>query len=221
MAIDTAPLIKAPQYTAATANPKGQLGKDAFMKLLVAELKQQDPMDPMKAREMVGQLADLSTVEKLTGIDDKLTSLQNITAASSGIANAGLIGRRVEADTKNLSLGSAGAASGGVFNLKDNAASVTVKIRDAAGNAVKNLDLGSQKLGPHAVSWDGSTDGGVRAPSGLYSFEIAAKAAGGQPVVATTKVSGLVTKVTYENGAPEVVVGSSNIPLGDVTSISQ
>jgi flagellar basal-body rod modification protein FlgD len=220
MAIDT-PLIKAPQYTAATANPKGQLGKDAFMKLLVAELKQQDPMDPMKAREMVGQLADLSTVEKLTGIDDKLTTLQNITAASSGISNAGLIGRRVEADTKNLTLGANGGASGGVFNLADSASTVTVKIRDANGSTVKNLDLGSQKLGPQALKWDGTTDGGGRAPSGMYSFEITAKAASGHPVVATTKVSGLVTSVTYENGTPEVVVGTSHVPLGDVTTISQ
>jgi flagellar basal-body rod modification protein FlgD len=221
MAIDTAPLIKAPQYTAATANPKGLLGKDAFMKLLVAELKQQDPMDPMKAREMVGQLADLSTVEKLTGIDDKLTTLQNISAASSGISNAGLIGRRVEADTKNLTLGASGGASGGVYNLNDNAETVTVKVRDAAGNVVKNFDQGSQKLGPQALKWDGTTDAGARAPSGMYSFEITAKAAGGRPVVATTKVSGLVTSVTYENGTPEVVVGTSHVPLGDVTTISQ
>jgi flagellar basal-body rod modification protein FlgD len=221
MAIDTAPLVKAPQYTAATANPKGVLGKDAFMKLLVAELKQQDPMDPMKAREMVGQLADLSTVEKLTGIDDKLTTLQNITAASSGISNAGLIGRRIEADTKNLSLAASGGSSGGVYTLNDNAASVTVKIRDGGGNLVRNLDLGSQNLGPQAIKWDGTTDQGARAPGGLYTFEITAKAASGQPVVASTKISGLVSSVTYENGTPEVVVGTSHVPLGDVTTISQ
>lgn len=220
MAIDTAPLIKAPAYTAATANPKGLLGKDAFMKLLVAELKQQDPMDPMKAREMVGQLAELSTVEKLTGIDDKLTTLQNITAASSGISNAGLIGRRIEADTKNLSLGPNGSASG-LFNLNDYASTVKIRIRDGAGNAVKNLDLGSQKLGPRTLTWDGTTDEGARAPSGMYTFEITAKAASGQPVVATTRVSGLVTAVTYENGTPEVLVGTSRVPLGDVTTIAQ
>ena len=220
MAIDTSPLVKAPQYTAATANPKGQLGKDAFMKLLVAELKQQDPMDPMKAREMVGQLADLSTVEKLTGIDDKLTTLQNITAASSGISNAGLIGRTIEADTKNLSLGSQGGASG-MFSLGGNASSVLVKIRDATGSVVKNLDMGALKLGPQSVKWDGTTDGGVRAPSGLYTFDIAATDGNNRPVVAKTRVSGLVSSVTYENGTPEVVVGDSHIPLGDVTTIAQ
>jgi len=220
MAIDSSPLVKAPQYTAQTANPKGVLGKDAFMKLLVAELKNQDPMDPMKAREMVGQLADLSTVEKLGGIDEKLSTLQNITAASSGISNAGLIGRKIEADTKNLTLGAQGSASG-LFTLGGNAASVLVKVRDAAGNVVRSMDMGSLKLGPQSVKWDGSTDGGARAPSGLYSFEIAATDTNSRPVVAKTKVSGLVSSVTYENGTPEVVVGDSHIPLGDVTTIAQ
>jgi flagellar basal-body rod modification protein FlgD len=221
MAIDTSPIIKQPAVTAATANPNGQLGKDAFMKLLVAELKQQDPMDPMKAREMVGQLADLSTVEKLTGIDDKLTSLQNLTAAAAGIQNAGLIGKRVEADTHNLSIAASGPASGGVFNLNNNAATVQVKIRDDQGTPVKTMDMGSLKLGPQQVKWDGTNDAGKRAPAGMYTFEITAKDSAGQPVVATTKVSGMVTKVTYENGTPEVVVGTSKIPLGDVTTISQ
>jgi flagellar basal-body rod modification protein FlgD len=220
MAIDTSPLVKAPTYTAATANPKGILGQDAFMKLLVAELKAQDPMDPMKSREMVGQLADLSEVEKLTGIDDKMTTLQNITASSSGISNAGLIGRRIEADTKNLTLGDAGGSSA-LYSLSDNASTVTVKVRDSSGTVVKNLDMGGKNLGPQTLKWDGTNDRGDRAPSGLYSFEITAKNAVGHPVVATTKVSGLVTKVTYENGTPEVVVGNSNVPLGDVTSIAQ
>lgn len=220
MAIDTSPLINAPQYSAATANPKGNLGKDAFMKLLVAELKNQDPMDPMKSREMIGQLADLSTVEKLGGIDDKLTSLQNITAAASGISNAGLIGRKIEADTRNLSLGAQGGASG-LFTLNGNAQSVLIKVRDSQGNVVKNLDLGALKLGPNSVKWDGSTDDGARAPTGLYTFEIAATDGNNRPVVAKTRVSGLVSSVTYENGTPEVVVGDSHIPLGDVTTIAQ
>jgi flagellar basal-body rod modification protein FlgD len=220
MAIDTSPIVRQPAYTAATANPKGELGKDAFMKLLVAELKQQDPMDPMKAREMVGQLSELSTVEKLTSMDDKLTTLSNITASASGIQNAGLIGRRIEADTHNLSLGSTGTATA-QFNLADSAESVMVKVRDTTGNVVKQFELGAQKLGPKQLRWDGTNDGGGRAPSGLYSFEITAKAASGHPVVATTKVSGVVTKVTYENGLPEVVVGDSRIPLGDVTTIAQ
>lgn len=220
MAIDTSPIVRQPNYTAATANPKGELGKDAFMKLLVAELKQQDPMDPMKSREMVGQLAELSNVEKLNSIDEKLSTLQNITASSGGIQNAGLIGRRVEADTRNLSLGSQGPAVG-LFQLGDNAGSVTAKVRDASGKLVRELELGEKKLGPQQLKWDGTTDAGARAPAGLYTFEITAKAASGQTVAASTKVTGLVTGVTYENGTPEVVVGTSRIPLGDITTIAQ
>lgn len=224
MAIETTPVNNKQQQqsiTAATSNPNGALGQDAFMKLLVAELKNQDPSDPMNSRDTVAQLATLSQVEKMTSMDEKLGSLQNITAAAAGIQNAGLIGRKVEADTKNLSLADAGAAGGGVFNLNNNAATVQVKIRDSSGTSVKTIDMGSLKLGPQQVKWDGTNDQGKRAPTGLYTFQITAKDSAGQPVVATTKVSGMVTKVTYENGTPEVVVGTSKVPLGDVTTITQ
>jgi flagellar basal-body rod modification protein FlgD len=219
MAIDTSAVSKGPAYTAATANPNGALGKDAFMKLLVAELKQQDPMDPMKAREMVGQLSELTTVEKLVGIDEKLSALANLSAASSGIQNAGLIGRRVEADVSTMNL--SGTGGGADYELSGNAETVKVKVRDGEGNIVQTLDLGAQKLGPQTFTWDGTTDKGARAPNGNYTFEVEAKAANGLSVATSTRVSGLVTEVSYERGAPEVIVGGKRIPLGDVTSIAQ
>ncbi|HKU44573.1 MAG TPA: FlgD immunoglobulin-like domain containing protein [Polyangiales bacterium] len=206
--------------TPAPANPKGDMDKNTFMKLLVAELKQQDPMDPMQAREMVGQLSQLSSVEKLNSIDEKLSSLQNLSAASSGIANAGLIGRQVVADAHTLLQTGKEAVNGG-FNLPSAADKVQIKIRDSAGQLVKTMELGAQKLGPNTFSWSGDTDKGNRAPVGSYTFEVTAKAANGNPVVASTRVTGLVTEVSYEGGAPEVIVGGARIPLGDVVSIAQ
>lgn len=221
MAIDTSQAVK-PQsmITAATANPNGAMGKDAFMKLLVAELKQQDPMDPMKAREMVGQLSELTTVEKLTGIDDKLTTLQSLTAVNGGIQNTGLIGKRIEADTRTLTLNGTEPATVN-YNLGGNADAVSVAIRDAQGNVVKTLELGKQGFGPRQYVWDGKGNDGARAPNGNYTFDITAKAANGQSIVATSRVSGLVTGVSYDNGAPELIVAGTRVPLGDVTTIAQ
>src|SRR5262245_53522890 len=137
----------------APANPKGDMDRNMFMKLLVAELKQQDPLDPMQAREMVEQLSQLSSVEKLHSIDEKLSSLQNLSAASSGIANAGLIGRQVVADAHTLLQTGTDAVSGN-FNLASAADTVQVKIRDGAGQLVKTMDLGAQKLGPCKFTWN-------------------------------------------------------------------
>ena len=169
---------------------------------------------------MIAQLSTLSSVEKLNAIEGQLDVLSGIQSSASAIQNAALIGKSVVADTRSLTLQAQGAA-GGNFQLMSPASDVSVKVRDSAGTLVKTLELGAQGIGPRKFAWDGLSELGGRAPAGSYTFEIAAKNAAGLPVVASTRVSGLVTEVTYENGAPEVVVGGSRVPLGDVTSIAQ
>jgi flagellar basal-body rod modification protein FlgD len=202
------------------ANPKGAMGQDTFLKLLVAELKQQDPMDPMQSRDMVAQLAQLSSVQKLQGIDDKLAAMQTSNNAASAMQNAGLIGRTVTAKTSRLDLNSSGGATGS-YQLQSKAQTISVNVRDSSGTVVRALDFAAQQAGQRQFTWDGQTDGGTRAPAGSYSFDVTAKSLQGSPVPASTEVSGLVTEVTNENGAPQVVVGGAHIPLGDVTSIAQ
>jgi len=220
MTIDTSQLMPSAGATPLTANPKSQMGKDAFMKLLVAELKNQDPMNPMESRDMIAQLSTLSSVEKLNAIEGQLDVLSGIQSGASAIQNAALIGKRVVADTRSMMLQAQGA-TGGNFELMGPAAGVSVKVRDGEGTLVKSLELGAQSIGPRKFTWDGLSEQGARAPAGTYTFEITAKNAAGLPVVTSTRVSGLVSEVTYENGAPEVVVGGSRVPLGDVTSIAQ
>jgi flagellar basal-body rod modification protein FlgD len=221
MTMDTSQLKPPATATPPVAvNPKSQMGKDAFMKLLVAELKNQDPMNPMESRDMIAQLSTLSSVEKLNAIEEKLGVLSDIQSGASAIQNAALIGKHVQADTRSMMLPTSGA-TGGKYELMGGASSVSVKVRDGGGNLVKTLELGAQSIGPRKFAWDGMNEQGTRAPNGSYQFEITAKNAAGLPVVASTRVSGLVTEVTYENGAPEVVVGGSPVPLADVTSIAQ
>jgi flagellar basal-body rod modification protein FlgD len=211
-----------PDTTAAPpppVNPSSEMGRDTFMKLLVAELKNQDPMDPMQARDMVAQLAQLSTVEKLSGIDDKLGDLQSSSKADIGFTSAGLIGRTVTADTRNLALTDSKNPQGS-YQLPSAVESSQLQVRNAAGEVVRTIATGAQKLGLHQFLWDGKTDAGLRAPSGSYTFDVTA-AAGGKPVPVSTAVSGLVTEITYEGGTPQVVVGGAQVALGAVTSIAQ
>jgi flagellar basal-body rod modification protein FlgD len=209
-----------PAAPSAPANPKGDMGRETFMKLLVAELKQQDPMDPMQGREMVAQLAQLSTVEKLGGIDQKLGDMQSSDTAAQVLQSAGLIGRSVSADVRHLELTKLANPSGN-YTLANKAADVTIKVRNADGDLVRTIQAGAQKIGAQKFSWDGKTDKGMRAADGDYTFEVSATDATGNVVPASTRMSGLVTEVTYERGAPQVVVGGARIPLGDVTSIAQ
>jgi flagellar basal-body rod modification protein FlgD len=205
----------------APANPKGDMGsQDTFMKLLVAELKYQDPMDPLQNRDMVAQLATLSSVQKLTGIDDKLGGMQQSSLRDSSLQSAGLIGKTVTAKTNRLTLSSIGDSAGG-FRLANDAKSVKVSVLDSQGNTVKSVDLGTLKQGQCSFSWDGKGINGQRVAPGNYTFQIDAADAAGAPVVASTEVSGLVSEVAYTNGTPEIVIGDARVGISDVTSVAQ
>lgn len=202
-------------------NPKGDMsGPDTFMKLLVAELKQQDPNDPMDSRQMVEQLATLSSVQKLSSIDDKLGSLNSGSLESATLQSAGLIGKKVTAKSNHLGLDALNSPSG-KYQLQGEAKDVNVSILGADGNKVQAMALGAQKTGAQTFQWDGKGSDGRRMPNGTYTFQIDATDAAGKPVSANTQISGLVSEVSYQNGTPQVVIAGSSVSLADVTSIAQ
>lgn len=205
----------------APANPKGDMGsQDTFMKLLVAELKYQDPMDPLQNRDMVAQLATLSSVQKLTGIDDKLGSMQQGSLQDSSLQSANLIGKKVTAKTNRLTVNSIGDAAGG-FRLANDANSVKVSVLDSQGTPVQTIDMGDLKAGQRAFTWDGQNFSKQRVATGNYTFKVEATDANGAPIVTSTEVSGVVSEVAYTNGNPEVVIGDAHVGLSDVTSVAQ
>lgn len=190
------------------------------MKLLVAELKNQDPMDPLQSRDMVAQLATLTSVQKLGGIDEKLSALHQGTLEGASLQSAGLIGKTVTAKTNRLTLNNFGVTPGG-YRLQGDAESVKVSIVDSAGQVVQSLDLGSQGAGDKTFEWDGRDVNNRRLPNGKYNFQVTATDSAGSAVVATTEVSGPVSEVRYTNGSPEVVVGGVHVGVSDVTSVAQ
>jgi flagellar basal-body rod modification protein FlgD len=202
------------------ANPTSQMGKDDFLKLLVAQLKQQDPNNPMDAREMVAQLAQLSSVEKLGSIETNLTALRAESAGMASMQASGLIGRSVSANSNHLSLTSAGPAEN-AYQLNGRAASVQVTVRDASHNVVQQLDMGPQYPGTRSISWDGKDSAGMRVPNGMYTFDVVAKDQAGLPVSTSTTIAGVVSEVSYTSGLPELVVGNARVLLGDVVSIEK
>src|SRR5689334_2043248 len=106
--MDITPTAGSPSATATTGQQGTQLDRDAFMRLLVAQIRNQDPANPMDTTQMMSQLSQLTSVEHLIGIEDQLTSL-NI--ASTGMANAqvaGFVGQTVDADTSTLRLDATG-----------------------------------------------------------------------------------------------------------------
>jgi flagellar basal-body rod modification protein FlgD len=98
---------------------------------------------------------------------------------------------------------------------------VTVSVKNEAGRVVQTFDLAKTTAGQQTIQWDGQTSGNERAAPGTYTFGVVAKDKAGNPVAADMSLSGVVTGVSYDNGAPELILGDTRIPLSNVSSIGQ
>jgi flagellar basal-body rod modification protein FlgD len=117
-------------------------------------------------------------------------------------------------------LQASGGATGAV-KLSAAPEKATVSVLNEAGRVVKTFDIEDAKAGVNDIKWDGTDNGGDRVTPGKYTFQVAAKDKAGTAIDADMSVSGLVTGVYYENGVPELDVGGTRIPMGNLTSISQ
>jgi flagellar basal-body rod modification protein FlgD len=196
------------------------LGKEDFMKLLVAQLKNQDPNAPVDAKEFVTQLSQLTSVEQLTNMSSQLKSLTTATTGLVSNEAGNFVGKNIEANGSKLYLGEQNSPTS-AFTLAQAADEVKITIRDEQGQAVRTIDKGFTKAGTTPLTWDGRDDNGDRIKSGAYSMTIEAKTKAGAPVIASAEIKGIVTKVSYEQGFPELVVGDAHVALANVTSIKQ
>lgn len=194
------------------------LSKDAFLQLLVAQLRNQDPLDPMDPREMVTQLSELTTVEKLESIDDQLQSLGALEQQLAQTQASSLVGQTVSIDGSRVSLTDTGDLQSS-FNLARNTSSVEVEVRDSAGALVQTLSLGAMAAGDHAFNWDGRTAEGPRAPAGSYTLNFTAKGTDGHGVVVDTLTQGQVSGVVFDQGRAYVEVGAARVPLEELNGI--
>jgi len=191
--------------------------QNRFLSLLVAQMKNQDPLNPLDNAQVTSQMAQLSTVQ---GIEKMNSSLQAL-AASMGTNQmsqaASLIGRDVLVPGNTVSPAQPQAVMG--FDLSRAADDVTVSIKDAAGNLVRKLDLGARNLGVNVVAWDGLTANGTAAPAGAYSFTVDA-VQGGQAVSNTALNLGLVNSVSQNaQGVQLNLAGNTSVGYADVRQI--
>lgn len=190
---------------------------DRFLKLLVTQLKNQDPMNPMDNAQLTMQLAQMSTVEGVNKLNDGLAALVAQFQTSQAMQGASLVGRQVLAEGDVLQLSGAGAMGGLV--LEGRADTVQVRILDDLDNLVQVLDLGSQEQGLVRFIWDGNDALGNPLVDGAYRFQVTAAAAGMQ-VDSTPYALGQVLSVALNDGAMAVeVTGLGNVGLGQIRQI--
>lgn len=198
------------------------LGKEEFLKLLVTQLSHQDPMNPMDGHEFVAELAQFSSVEQLTNISEGLSQsieMNNLVAQSvnSGVA-AGLIGKTVESPGDAVAWKGEGEPPLR-FDLAGPATSVEVTIRNESGAVVRTMTLDAWEEGANTSAWDGKNDDGSRVPEGVYSFEVNATDASGEPVAASTYTRGQVDRISFGPEGTQLWIGGIALPMGLVTSV--
>lgn len=194
--------------------PASAGNEQRFLKLLVTQLNNQDPLNPMENAQLTSQLAQMSTVSGIEKMNATLQALVGQGSAGQLLQAAGMVGRAVLA-TGNEIAGGDGPAAFGV-ELPASAASVQAVITDAAGHPVRTLDLGALPAGRHAQAWDGKDDDGRAVPAGVYRVQVDA-ANGGQPVPATTLVYDQVVSVTQDGAGCTLDLSTGrSISLADV-----
>lgn len=175
--------------------------QDRFLTLLVTQLQNQDPLNPMDNAEVTSQMAQLSTVNGITQLNNTLLALSGQMDVSQSMQAAGLIGKEVLVPGTKIKLGT--DESGGKVatpfgvDVISPAPSVIVSVLDSTGKAVRKIDLGSQEVGVISVEWDGKDDLGVPMPDGSYTISVAASDAKGAPVSADALTYGKVGSVAY------------------------
>jgi flagellar basal-body rod modification protein FlgD len=196
------------------------LGMDQFLNLLIAQLKNQDPLNPLDSSDFTAQLAQFSSVEQLYGMNSKLTDIEN-TLKSQGEQNdnLGYIGKTVKADDDTMVVGG-GTVQAGSYSI-DGSANVTIDVYDSQGQRVRTLYEGIEDKGEHSVNWDGRDDAGNMVGDGTYTFVITAQDENGLAVPSNTYISGEVTGITYNNGQPYLMIGDKLLNSRKVIEVTQ
>jgi len=194
--------------------------QNRFLTLLIAQMKNQDPNNPMDNSQLTSQMAQLSTVSGISQLNGTLSTLLGNLSSSQTLQTANLIGHSILAPGDSIQLtpstetdadGNEVTKHQAVFGvqLDSPASSVIVTIKDAAGKVVRTMDLGTQAAGTLPIIWDGTMDDGdATAADGKYSFTVSASN-NGVPVNASALSFGTVSSVTM--GADGATLNVSNI----------
>ena len=193
--------------------------EDRFLKLLVTQLKNQDPLNPLDNAQMTSQMAQISTVNGIEKLNTTLQALMSNSTASQTMQAATLLGKGVLVPGGRLAMTAADGPAIAGFELAAPADGATVTINDANGITVRTISLGGMEAGIHPFQWDGKANNGAVAADGTYTFEVAAKR-GSDKVDSTALQFGMVTSITNGSQGASVNVGAlGNFKMTDVKEI--
>jgi len=206
------------QYTIesqqATPTYNKELGQSEFLELMTAQLKNQDPMEPMDNGEFLGQMAQFSTVSGIEKMQQSMETLSSTYATGQTLQSVQLVGQEVLIENNSLELADSGS-TGGSFELDVTSGNVMLNIADSSGTVIRQVNQGEYAAGRHAFSWDGKDDSGERMPAGTYTAEISAQQ-GDDFLAASVLTTRIVDSVEFGAGGQATL----NTQQGDVLTLA-
>jgi len=200
-----------------SVNPKGVLGKDDFMKLLLVQLQYQDPTAPMDTEKILTQTSQLATLESADNTKKALEKLANSLGNAQQFSTISAIGKTADLGSDAISLDKGKTSTFEVY-FPASVAHGTVDIKDSNGDVVKTLDVGTNPAGVYKFTWDGKNIAGEDAPSGVYhvSADYTDQAGNTQ----STRLGAYpIESVRFDNGEARLKVGSNYVTLNQIKEI--
>lgn len=190
---------------------KKTLGKDDFLRIMVTQMKNQDPTNPFKADQFATQLAQFTQVEQLQNLNQGMTKMTAANQPLERLAMTNMIGKKVTIDRERFPHTENEASTLG-YALAREAKEVKITVIGENGETMMTKELGAQKAGEQSFAWDGVRDNMQPAKSGKYIFRIEAKDVSGRPIEMNTKAQAKVVGVSFEGNEGVLLVGDPRNP---------
>jgi flagellar basal-body rod modification protein FlgD len=198
------------------------MGKEDFLKLMLAQLQNQDPLSPMEGTEFAAQLAQFTSLEQLMNLNDSMDTSINanyyLTQSINNTLAATLIGKEVKLSGSTFQNNGQENATLG-YNLSTAANSATVKIYNESGVLVKTIENPPKNSGDNKLIWDFTDNDGNAVPQGKYRFEVEAKDVDNNPISNSTYVLGKIDGVKFTGYGTMLVVNGAEYMLSDIMEI--
>jgi flagellar basal-body rod modification protein FlgD len=191
------------------------LNKEDFLTLLVAQLENQDPLNPTDPTQFTAQLAQFSSLEQLIDIN---TNLEGMAGGTGVMSSVGALGKDVVFRAEEVEY--AGSPMDLGYRLDSGVTGVSLTVRDSGGNVVRTIEGAELEEGTHFLSWDGKTDGGTDAAQGTYSLSVVEQR-GDQSETGTSLVRSTVTGLENRTSGTELLTDAGAIGLDSVVTIRE
>jgi flagellar basal-body rod modification protein FlgD len=205
--------------SSAKADP---LGKQAFLTMMVAQLKNQDPLNPMEGTDFTAQLAQFSSLEQQINTNTNLTSILEALNSNSKDSNLfDYIGKTISSNGNPVTVSGGSVASGGTFVL-DEPSKINVVVYDSTGKAVRTMTSGTEDMpaGTYNINWDGKDDSGYTVLDGEYTYKVNALTSNKVLKTASTETTGEVSGITSYLGKNYLVVDGKKVDPASVETVS-